>query len=53
MHVAELPEGLGAAFIAAASWLKLGIEAVSVAIILVAMLLALGQRRMIGRHTSP
>ncbi|WP_198377397.1 DUF1622 domain-containing protein [Neoroseomonas rubea] len=41
MHVGELPEGLEAAVSAAASWLKLGIEAVSVAIILVAMLLAL------------
>jgi uncharacterized membrane protein len=41
MHVGELPEGLEAAVSAAASWLKLGIEAVSVAIILAAMLLAL------------
>jgi len=43
MHVAALPEGLEAAVIAAASWLKLGIEAISVAIILVAMLIALGR----------
>lgn len=46
MHVTALPEGLEAAVSAAASWLKLGIEAVSVAIILVAMLVALG--RLIG-----
>jgi uncharacterized membrane protein len=43
MHDASLPEGLEAAVSAAASWLKLGIEAVSVAIILVAMLIALGR----------
>lgn len=54
MHVAELPEGLEAAVIAAASWLKLGIEAVSVAIILVAMLLALGRLlgQAFGRQTG-
>ena len=46
MHVSALPEGLEAAVSAAASWLKLGIEAVSVAIILVAMLVALG--RLVG-----
>ena len=46
MHVTALPEGLEAAVSAAASWLKLGIEAVSVAIILVAMLVALG--RLVG-----
>jgi uncharacterized membrane protein len=54
MHVAALPEGLEAAVIAAASWLKLGIEAVSVAIILAAMLVALvrllGQG--VGRKTG-
>lgn len=47
MHVASLPEGLEAAVSAAASWLKLGIEAVSVAIILAAMLLALA--RLLGQ----
>jgi uncharacterized membrane protein len=54
MHVAELPEGLEAAVSAAASWLKLGIEAVSVAIILVAMLLALGRLlgQAFGRQTG-
>jgi uncharacterized membrane protein len=54
MHVAELPEGLEAAVIAAASWLKLGIEAVSVTIILVAMLLALGRLlgQAFGRQTG-
>jgi uncharacterized membrane protein len=41
MHDAALPEGLEAAVSAAASWLKLGIEAVSVAIILAGMILAL------------
>lgn len=41
MHDAALPEGLEVAVSAAASWLKLGIEAVSVAIILAAMILAL------------
>lgn len=46
MHILELPEGLEAAVSAAASWLKLGIEAVSVAIILVAMLVALA--RLVG-----
>jgi uncharacterized membrane protein len=43
MHDPALPEGLEAAVSAAASWLKLGIEAVSVAIILVGMLLALAR----------
>lgn len=46
MHILELPEGLEAAVSGAASWLKLGIEAVSVAIILVAMLVALA--RLVG-----
>ena len=46
MHGFELPQGLEAAVSAAASWLKLGIEAVSVGIILVAMLLALA--RLVG-----
>lgn len=54
MHVAELPEGLEAAVIAAASWLKLGIEAVSIAIILVAMVLALARLlgQAVGRRTG-
>jgi uncharacterized membrane protein len=54
MHVAALPEGLEAAVMATAAWLKLGIEAVSVAIILVAMLLALGRLvgQAIGRATG-
>jgi uncharacterized membrane protein len=43
MHDAALPEGLEAAVSAAASWLKLGIEAISVAIILVGMLLAIAR----------
>lgn len=43
MHDLAVPEGLEAAVSAAASWLKLGIEAISVAIILVGMLLALGR----------
>lgn len=43
MHDAALPEGLEAAVSAAASWLKLGIEAVSVGIILVGMGLALAR----------
>lgn len=43
MHDAALPEGLEAAVSAAASWLKLGIEAVSVAIILVGLVLALAR----------
>jgi len=43
MHVVELPEGLEAAVSAAASWLKLAIEAVSVAIILVCLLIALAR----------
>ncbi|BDG74329.1 DUF1622 domain-containing protein [Roseomonas fluvialis] len=43
MHDAALPEGLEAAVSAAASWLKLGIEAVSVGIILVGMALALAR----------
>ncbi len=54
MHVAALPEGLEAAVMAAASWLKLGIEAVSVAIILAAMLLATGRLlgQIFGRRTG-
>ncbi|WP_237216982.1 DUF1622 domain-containing protein [Falsiroseomonas oryziterrae] len=54
MHVAELPEGLEAAVMAAASWLKLAIEAVSVAIILAAMLVALGRllAQAVGRRTG-
>lgn len=54
MHVTALPEGLEAAVIAAASWLKLGIEAVSVAIILVAMLLAISRLagQTLGRPTG-
>lgn len=54
MHVAALPEGLEAAVIAAASWLKLGIEAVSVAIILVAMLVAVSRLagQTLGRATG-
>ncbi len=54
MHVGELPEGLEAAVSAAASWLKLGIEAVSVAIILVAMLLAIARltAQAFGRETG-
>jgi uncharacterized membrane protein len=43
MHEGALPEGLEAAVSAAASWLKLGIEAVSVGIILVAMVIALAR----------
>jgi uncharacterized membrane protein len=43
MHDAALPEGLEAAVSAAASWLKLGIEAISVAIILAGMILALAR----------
>jgi uncharacterized membrane protein len=43
MHDPALPEGLEAAVIVAASWLKLGIEAISVGIILVGMILALGR----------
>ncbi|MEO3471483.1 DUF1622 domain-containing protein [Roseomonas sp. CAU 1739] len=43
MHLGPLPEGLEAAVSVAASWLKLGIEAVSVLIILVAMIVALVQ----------
>jgi uncharacterized membrane protein len=51
MHDLALPEGLEAAVSAAASWLKLGIEAVSVAIILVGMLVALARllARAVGR----
>jgi uncharacterized membrane protein len=51
MHVVQLPEGLEAAVSAAASWLKLGIEAVSVTIILVGMIIALARlvARAIGR----
>jgi uncharacterized membrane protein len=41
MHDAALPEGLEAAVSVAASWLKLGIEAVSVCIILAGIILAL------------
>lgn len=41
MHLGELLEGLEAAVGVAASWLKLGIEAVSVLVILVAMVVAL------------
>ncbi|WP_232478760.1 DUF1622 domain-containing protein [Roseomonas rosulenta] len=41
MHDAASLEGLEAAVSTAASWLKLGIEAVSVAIILVGMLVAI------------
>ncbi|MBP0464147.1 DUF1622 domain-containing protein [Roseomonas sp. PWR1] len=54
MRVGEPPEGLEAAVSAAASWLKLGIEAVSVAIILVAMLLALARLtgHAFGRETG-
>ena len=37
------PEGREAAVIALASWLKLGIEAVSVGIILVALLMAVAR----------
>lgn len=43
MHVAELPEGLEAVVTAAASWLKLGIKAASVGIILVRLLIALAR----------
>lgn len=51
MHDAASLEGLEAAVSAAASWLKLGIEAVSVAIILVGMLVALARlcARVLGR----
>jgi uncharacterized membrane protein len=51
MHVIALPEGLEAAVSAAASWLKLGIEAISVTIILVGMIIALARllARAIGR----
>ncbi|UPY38311.1 DUF1622 domain-containing protein [Sediminicoccus sp. KRV36] len=54
MHALPPPEGLEAAVIAAAFWLKLGIEAVSIAIILVAMLVAVGQLalQVIGRTTA-
>lgn len=54
MHALPPPEGLEAAVIAAAYWLKLGIEAVSIAIILVAMLMALGRLALqcIGRAAS-
>jgi uncharacterized membrane protein len=54
MQVAALPEGLVAAVMAAASWLKLGIEAVSVAIILAAMLLAVSRLagQTLGRQTG-
>lgn len=40
MDIPHLPEGLEAAVAGAAAWLKLGIEAVSVAIILVSMAIA-------------
>ncbi len=46
MHVAALPEGLEIAVSIASSWLKLGIEAVSVLIILVAILRAVA--RLLG-----
>ncbi|MBX9748359.1 MAG: DUF1622 domain-containing protein [Roseococcus sp.] len=54
MHALPLPEVLEAAVIVAALWLKLGIEAVSIAIILVAMLMAMGQLslQLIGRVTA-
>jgi uncharacterized membrane protein len=54
MNVASLPEGLEATVIAAASWLKLGIEAVSIAIVLVAMLLAVVRLvgQALGRTTA-
>lgn len=54
MHVAALPEGLETAVSAAAAWLKLGIEAVSVSIILVAMLVALARLlgSVAGRRTA-
>lgn len=42
MDIPHLPEGLEAAVAGAAAWLKLGIEAVSVAIILVSMAIAVG-----------
>lgn len=53
MPVPAHPEALEAAVIALASWLKLGIEAVSIGIILVAMLLALGRllTQALGRTT--
>ena len=53
MHAPPLPEGLEAAVIMAASWLKLGSEAASIAIILVAMLMALGRLALqfMGRAT--
>jgi uncharacterized membrane protein len=53
MPVPAHPEALEAAVIALASWLKLGIEAVSIGIILVAMLLALGRllTQALGRGT--
>lgn len=51
MHFAEVPEGLEAAVTTAASWLKLGIEAISVAITLVGMMVALARllARSFGR----
>ena len=54
MHVASLPEDFEAAVVAAASWLKLGIEAVSVAIILVAMLVAIARLggQVLGKATG-
>lgn len=43
MHATPPPEGLEAAVAAAAAWLKLGTEAISVGIILVSMALALAR----------
>jgi uncharacterized membrane protein len=43
MHFPHPPEGLEASVTAAAAWLKLGTEAVSVGIILVSMILALAR----------
>lgn len=43
MHIPTHPEALEGSVIALASWLKLGIEAVSIGIILIAMLMAIGR----------
>jgi uncharacterized membrane protein len=54
MHALPPREALEAAVVAAASWLKLGIEAVSIGIILVAMLMAVGRlgAQWLGRGTT-
>lgn len=50
MNVTALPEEFEAAISLAASWLKLGIEGVSIAIILVGALVAL--TRLVGRQRA-